>query len=76
VKAHRFDPLSLLLGLVVIISGVAAINGHIGNLINDRPHALIPGVLLAFGIVAIAVATRRSLQDVDRTGDDQGNGGQ
>jgi hypothetical protein len=76
VKAHRFDPLSLLLGLVVVISGVAAINGRIGNLINDRPDALVPGVLLALGIVAIAVATRRSLQDVDRTGDDQGNGGQ
>jgi hypothetical protein len=71
VKAHRFDPLSLVLGILVIVVGVAATSTRLGNLVNDRPDALLPGLLLALGVVVVAVATRRSLQDVDRPGDDQ-----
>ena len=70
-KTHRFDPVSLLLGIVVMVVGFAAMNSRLGNLINDRPDALVPLLLLGVGIVAVAVATRRSLQDVDRAGDDQ-----
>jgi hypothetical protein len=62
---------SLLLGIVVMVVGFAAMNSRLGNLINDRPDALVPLLLLGVGIVAVAVATRRSLQDVDRAGDDQ-----
>lgn len=70
-KIHGFDPISLLFGIVAIVFGFAAINGHLGNLIDDRPDSLIPLAVLAIGVVAIAVATRRSLQDVDRAGHDQ-----
>jgi len=71
VKAHRFDPISLVLGIPVIVVGIAATNTRLGNLINDRPDALVPALMLTLGVVAVAVAARRSLQDVDRTGDDQ-----
>jgi uncharacterized membrane protein HdeD (DUF308 family) len=71
VRPHRFDAISMLLGVAVIIVGIAAINSRLGNLINDRPDALIPLVLLGVGIIVIAIATRRSLQDVDRAGDHQ-----
>jgi hypothetical protein len=70
-KTHRFDPVSALLGIVVVIVGFAAINLRLGNLINDRPDALIPLVVLAAGMVAVAVAARRSFQDVHRASDDQ-----
>jgi hypothetical protein len=70
-KAHQFDPISLLFGIVAIIVGFAAINSRLGNFINDRPDALIPLVVLGVGVLAIAVATRRSLQDVDGASDDQ-----
>ena len=70
-KAHRFDPLSLVLGILVIVVGVAATSTRLGNLINDRPDALLPWLLLALGVVVVAVATGRSLQDVDRPSDDQ-----
>jgi hypothetical protein len=71
VKTHRFDPVSLLFGIVVIIIGIAAINARLGNLINDRPESLVPLLVLAAGVLAVIVATRRSLQDVDGAGDDQ-----
>lgn len=70
-RPHRFDVISMLLGVAAIIVGIAAINSRLGNLINDRPDALIPLVLLGVGITVIAVATRRSLQDVDRASDHQ-----
>ena len=54
--------------------GFTAINSRIGNLVNDRPDALFPLLVLAFGIVAVVVATRRSLQDVDGASDDQYDG--
>ena len=70
-KAHRFDPVSLVLGIIVIATGIAASSARLGNLVNDRPDALVPVLLLVLGVVAVAVATRRSLQDVDGSGDDQ-----
>jgi formate hydrogenlyase subunit 3/multisubunit Na+/H+ antiporter MnhD subunit len=70
-KAHRFDPISMLFGIIVVIVGFAAINSRLGRVINDRPDALIPLLLLVVGAVAVVVATRRSLQDVDGTGNDQ-----
>ena len=71
---HRFDPVSLLLGLAAIALGIAAINGRLGNLVNDRPDALIPLIALAIGLLAIVVAARRSFQDVHGAGDDQHDG--
>ena len=77
-KTHRLDPISLALGIITVVVGFAAINSRLGNLINDRPDALVPLLVLAAGLVAVVVATRRSLhgnatplQDVDGAGDDQ-----
>ena len=75
-KTHRFDPVSLLLGLATIVIGIAAINGHLGNLANDRPDSLIPMIALGAGLLAVIVATRRSFQDVDGAGDDQHDSGE
>jgi hypothetical protein len=76
VKTHRFDPISLLFGIATVILGFAAVRGRLGNLINNRPDALIPLLLLGAGLLAIAVAARRSFQDVDRPSDDQYDGAQ
>ena len=77
-KTHRFDPISLVLGIITMVVGFAAISSRLGNLINDRPDALIPLIVLAVGLIAVVVATRRSLQGaegslqrVDGSGDDQ-----
>ncbi|HEX3089387.1 MAG TPA: hypothetical protein VHQ23_12080 [Ilumatobacteraceae bacterium] len=70
-KTHRFDPISLFFGIITIVVGFAAINSRLGKLVNDRPDALVPLLLLAAGVVAVVVATRRSLQDVDGASDDQ-----
>ena len=67
-KAHRFDLLSMLLGVAFVIAGIAAISSRLGKLLNDRPEALIPLVLLGIGVAAIVAGTRRSLQDRDRSG--------
>jgi len=83
VKPHRFDPISLLFGIITVIAGFTAINSGLGRLVNDRPDALIPLIVLAVGLVAVVVGTRRSLpdrplhsadgslQDVDGASDDQ-----
>lgn len=73
-KVHRFDPISMLFGVIVIVIGVAATNARLGNLINDRPDGLIPLLVLGVGLLTVAVATRRSLQDVDGTGNDEHDG--
>lgn len=70
-RTHRLDLVSLLFGLAAIVVGFAAINARLGNLLNDRPEALVPLLLLAAGISAIALATKRSFQDVDSASDDQ-----
>lgn len=70
-KTHRLDLVSLLFGIVVVILGIASINGRLGNVVNDRPDALIPLIVLGGGVLAVAVATRRSFQDVHRAGDDE-----
>ncbi|MEY2582026.1 MAG: hypothetical protein QOE09_1875 [Ilumatobacteraceae bacterium] len=75
-RTHRFDPTSLLFGVATVIVGIAAIRGRLGNLINNRPDALIPLLLLGVGLIAIGVAARRSFQDVDGAGDDQHDGAQ
>ena len=59
VKTHRFDPVSLLLGIIVVVIGVAATNARLGNLVNDRPDGLIPLLCSASAVLAVAVATRR-----------------
>jgi hypothetical protein len=61
VKAHRLDPISLLLGIAAVAVGIAAINGRLGNLINNRPDALIPLLILGAGAVAVLLAARRIL---------------
>jgi hypothetical protein len=58
-------------GTLAVIVGFAEINGRLGNLVNDRPDSLIPLLVLAIGVVVVAVATRRSLQDVDSASDNQ-----
>jgi hypothetical protein len=58
-KSHRVDPVSLVLGIITVIAGFAAIRARLGNLINDRPDALVPLVVLGVGLLAVAVATRR-----------------
>ena len=70
-STHRFDPVSAVFGVFVIIVGIAAVNGRLGNLINDRPDALIPLLVLTVGLLAVIVAARRSFQDVDRPSHDQ-----
>jgi hypothetical protein len=70
-KTHRFDPISLVFGIAVIVVGIAATGSRLGNLINNRPDALIPLLVLGAGLLAVIVAARRSLQDVDSARDDQ-----
>ncbi len=70
-KIHPFDPVSAVFGVLAIIAGMAAVNSRLGNLINNRPDALIPLLVLSIGLLAVIVAARRSFQDVDRAGDDQ-----
>ena len=70
-KTHRFDPISLLFGIAAVVAGFVAINSRLGNVLNDRPDALIPLLVLGVGALAMAVAARRSFQDVDSTGHDQ-----
>ncbi len=70
-KTHRFDPVSFVFGIAIVIVGIAATNSRLGNLINNRPDALIPLLVLGAGLLAVIVATRRSFQDVDSTSDDQ-----
>jgi hypothetical protein len=66
VKAHRLDPISLLLGAIVIAIGIAAGSARLGNLINNRPDALVPLLVLGAGLLTVAIATRRIVhQDVD-----------
>jgi hypothetical protein len=71
VKVHRFDPISMLFGIVVVIIGIASTNARLGRLINDRPDGLIPLVILGLGLLAVVAATRRSFQDVDGASNDQ-----
>jgi hypothetical protein len=85
VKTHRFDLISLVFGIVAIAIGIPAINGRLGNLVNDRPDALVPLIILGAGLVAVAVALKRGigagdsaplLQDVDGAGNHQGDRGE
>ncbi len=62
-KAHRLDPVSLLLGAIVIAIGIAASNARLGNPINNRPDALLPLIVLGVGLLTVAVATRRIVRE-------------
>jgi hypothetical protein len=62
-KAHRFDPVSLVLGVIVILVGITASTARLGNLINHRPDALVPLVVLGVGLLAVATATRRIVRE-------------
>lgn len=64
-KKHRFDPVSLLLGIAAIVAGIAAISGRLGNLVNDRPDALVPLMVLGAGLVVVTVAAKRGLSQPD-----------
>lgn len=84
-KTHRFDLISLVFGVVVIAIGIPAINGRLGNLVNDRPDALVPLIILGAGLVAVAVALKRGIgagdsaplfQDVDSPGNHQDDRGE
>ena len=66
-KTHRLDPVSLLFGIVTIAVAIAAINGRAGNLINSRPDALVPVIVLGIGLLAVVVAARRMLRGHDET---------
>jgi hypothetical protein len=54
---QRFDPASLLLGLVAIAIGVAALIGRLGELMN-RPAAALPLAIGVLGLAVIASARR------------------
>ncbi|MEY2443557.1 MAG: hypothetical protein QOC57_2273 [Ilumatobacteraceae bacterium] len=71
-KAHRFDPVSFVLGVFVIAIGIAASNARLGNLINNRPDALLPLLVLGAGLLTVGVATRRIVHGDadDRPADD------
>lgn len=73
-KTHRLDPISLLFGIAVVVVGIAAINARLGNLVNHRPDAVLPLLVLMAGVVAVAVAARRSFEDVDSASNDQDDG--
>lgn len=77
-KSHSFDPVSLVLGLITVAAAIAAVNNRLGNLINDRPDALLPLIVLVVGLVAVVAATRRIVrpapsEDVDGASDHQGD---
>ena len=72
-KTHRFDPVSLLLGAIVIAIGIAASNARLGTLINNRPDALLPLIVLGVGLLTVGVATRRIVHsEPDSTTIDEG----
>jgi hypothetical protein len=78
-KRHPIDVVSLVLGVITVIVALEAVNNRLGNLINDRPDALLPTLVLLVGALLLAVTTRRALraesatENVDGAGDDQGD---
>ena len=60
-NTHRFDPISLVLGLLAIAAGIGAANGSLVGVITKRPDTLVPLLLMVAGVVAIAMAARRSI---------------
>ena len=64
---HRFDPVSLVLGLAVLGAGIAAVAGWLGELINE-PGAFVP---IALGLVGLALigSVRRPPARLDADGD-------
>lgn len=76
-KRHPIDVVSLVLGVITLVAALAAVNNRLGNLINDRPDALVPTLVLVAGALVLMVTTRRVLraesgaEDVDGASDDQ-----
>ena len=55
---HRFDPLSLLLGVVALALGVGALAGWLGPLVNS-PAGAVALVVGLLGVLLVASAYRR-----------------
>jgi hypothetical protein len=64
VKRHPLDPTSLVLGVGLIVLGVAALVGRLGEIIN-RPALFVP---LAVGIVGVALVVGGRRTRGDETG--------
>ena len=81
-KRHPIDIVSLALGVITVVAAIAAVNNRLGNLINDRPDALLPTLVLVAGLLILTVTTRRvvraesAAEDVDGSGDDEGDRGE
>jgi hypothetical protein len=63
-KRHRFDAVSLVLGLLALAVGIAAWAGRLGRLINE-PSAAIPLAVGLVGVALIASARRPAQRDAD-----------
>jgi hypothetical protein len=56
--SHRFDPLSLVLGVVALTMGVGALAGWLGPVVNT-PAGAVAVVVGLLGVLLIASAYRR-----------------
>ena len=56
-KRHAFDPVSLVLGVVVLVVAIAALAGSLGELLNE-PAAAIPIAVALVGVALIASVRR------------------
>ncbi len=57
-KRHPLDPLSLVLGILVVAAAVAALAGSLGELLNE-PAAAVPIAAGLAGVALIASVFRR-----------------
>ena len=60
---HAFDPVSLVLGVVVLVVAIAALAGGLGELLNE-PGAAIPIAIALLGVALIG-SVRRGPTDVE-----------
>jgi hypothetical protein len=58
VKRHPLDPLSLVLGVLVIAAAIAALSGSLGELFNE-PAAAVPIAAGLAGLALIVSVVRR-----------------
>ena len=63
VKRHPLDPVSLVLGLLVVVVAIAALSGRLGELLNE-PAAVVPIAAGLAGLALIASVLRRPASDV------------
>jgi hypothetical protein len=64
---HPLDPVSLVLGLVVLAAGVAAVMGELGELLN-QPAAAVPLAIALVGIALILSVRRSAPPDEELSG--------